>query len=232
MQVKLYDADDPAPNPRRVRIFLREKGLDVPMVSVSLAKGEHKRPEFLALNSLGQVPVLELADGSTLTESVSICRWLEEQQPEPPLFGASAVERARIDMWLRRIELRVTQPLGMVWVHAHPFTAAFMKTQGRRQFRDFGEHNLELFANACRWLDGEIDGRPFLAGDRYSIADIVAQTTFDLGAAVGIDLPADCGRVRDWYSRVSARPSAALDLSRFPVALAREQLAKALTANS
>jgi len=226
--VKLYNADDPAPNPRRVRIFLKEKGLEIPFVPVSLAAREHKRPEFLARNSLGQVPVLELDDGSTLTESVSICRYLEELQPEPALFGVAAAERARIDMWLRRVEMRVMQPLGMVWVHAHPFTAAYLESQGHRQFKDFGESNLGVFAEACSWLDGEISGRPFIAGDRYSMADIVAQTTFDLGGAVGVDMPEACGHLRDWYARVSARPSAALDLSRFPVAVAREGLAKAL----
>jgi glutathione S-transferase len=224
--MKLYNDNDPAPNPRRVRIFLLEKGIDVPLVHVPLAEGKHKTPEFLAKNSLGQLPVLELDDGSTLSESVSICRYLEALHPEPALFGRSALESARIDMWIRRIELRVMMPAGMVWIHCHPFTAAYAASQGRAQFKDFGESNLKVFAGACRWLDGEISGRAFVAGDTYSMADIVLQTTLDFGAAIGIDLPEDCKNLRDWYARVSSRPSAGQDLSKFPVQLARKGLAR------
>jgi glutathione S-transferase len=224
--MKLYNDNDPAPNPRRVRIFLLEKGIDVPLVHVPLAEGKHKTPEFLAKNSLGQLPVLELDDGSTLSESVSICRYLEALHPEPALFGRSALESARIDMWIRRIELRVMMPAGMVWIHCHPFTAAYAASQGRAQFKDFGESNLKVFAGACRWLDGEIAGRAFVAGDTYSMADIVLQTTLDFGAAIGIDLPEDCKNLRDWYARVSSRPSAIQDLSKFPVQLARKGLAR------
>jgi glutathione S-transferase len=224
--MKLYNDNDPAPNPRRVRIFLLEKGIDVPLVHVALAEGKHKTPEFLAKNSLGQLPVLELDDGSTLSESVSICRYLEALHPEPPLFGRGAEESARIDMWIRRIELRVMLPAGMVWVHCHPFTAAYAASQGRAQFKDFGESNLKVFAGACRWLEGEIAGRAFVAGDAYSMADIILQTTLDFGAAIGIDLPEDCKNLRDWYARVSRRPSAAQDLSKFPVQLARKGLGR------
>ncbi len=130
--MKLYNDSDPAPNPRRVRIFMLEKGIDVPLVHVPLAEGKHKTPEFLAKNSLGQLPVLELDDGSMLSESVSICRYLEALHPEPPLFGRGPAESARVDMWIRRIELRVMLPAGMVWVHCHPFTAAYAAAQGRR----------------------------------------------------------------------------------------------------
>jgi glutathione S-transferase len=224
--MKLYNDNDPAPNPRRVRIFLLEKGIDVPLVHVPLAEGKHKTSEFLAKNSLGQLPVLELDDGSTLSESVSICRYLEALHPEPALFGRSALESARIDMWIRRIELRVMMPAGMVWVHCHPFTAAYAASQGRAQFKEFGESNLKVFAGACRWLDGEIAGRAFVAGETYSMADIILQTTLDFGAAIGIDLPEDCKNLRDWYARVSSRPSAAQDLSKFPVQLARKGLAR------
>jgi glutathione S-transferase len=224
--MKLYNDDDPAPNPRRVRIFLLEKGLDVPLVRVSLFEGQHKTPEFLAKNSLGQLPVLELDDGSTLSESVSICRYLEALHPEPPLFGRGAAESARVDMWIRRIELRVMLPLGMVWVHRHPFTAAYAASQGRAQFKEFGESNLGVFAGACRWLDREIAGRAFVAGESYSMADIILQTTLDFGGAIGIDLPDECANLREWYGRVSKRPSAALDLSKFPTKLARQGLGR------
>ncbi|MFI5316290.1 MAG: glutathione S-transferase family protein [Myxococcota bacterium] len=224
--MKLYNDDDPAPNPRRVRIFLLEKGLEIPLVRVPLAEGKHKAPEFLAKNSLGQLPVLELDDGTALAESVSICRYLEALHPEPRLFGRTPAEIGRIDMWIRRIEFRVMLPAGMIWVHAHPFTAAYAASQGRPQFKEFGESNLKVFAGACRWLGREIAGRPFIAGDAYSMADIILQTTLDFGAAIGIDLPDDCKQVSDWYARVSARPSAVLDLKRFPVELARKGLGK------
>ena len=226
--MKLYNDADPAPNPRRVRILLLEKGISIPLAPIALAKGEHKTPEFMAKNSLGQLPVLELDDGSHLSESVSICRYLEELHPEPPLFGRDAAERARVDMWLRRVELRVMLPAGMVWVHAHPFTAPYAASQGRAQFKEFGASNLSVFEGACRWLDRELEGRNFIAGDRYSMADIVLQTTFDFGAAIGIDVPEKCTRLLDWYARVSARPSAKLDLGQFPTKVAREGLAKSL----
>ena len=230
--MKLYYDADPAPNPRRVRIFLAEKGLAIPLVRVALMKGEHKAPEFLLKNSLGQLPVLELDDGSHLSESVSICRYLDELHPEPPLFGRDAAERARTDMWIRRIEFRVMMPLAMIWVNAHPFTAAYAASQGRKQFVEYGAANLPIFAGACRWLDKELESHAFVAGERYSMADIVAQSTFDFGALIGVDLPEKCARLRDWYARVSARPSAAQDLSQFPVQVAREGLAKSLASLS
>ncbi|HTO70716.1 MAG TPA: glutathione S-transferase family protein [Myxococcota bacterium] len=224
--MKLYDDNDPAPNPRRVKLFLREKGIEIPLVNVPLAQGAHKTPEFLAKNSLGQLPVLELDDGTYLAESVSICRYLESLYPEPPLFGRDAAESARIDMWIRRVEFRIMLPLGMLWVHVHPFTAAYAASQGRAQFKDFGESNWKVFEGACRWLDRELQGREFLAGDRYSMADIVLQSTFDFGGAIGADVPAGCANLAAWYARVSARPSAALDLSRFPVQVARKGLSR------
>ena len=230
--MKLYYDADPAPNPRRVRIFLAEKGLEIPLVRVALFKGEHKAPEFLQKNSLGQLPVLELDDGSFLSESVSICRYLEELHPEPSLFGRDAAERARIDMWSRRVEFRVMMPLGMVWVHAHPFTAAYAASQGRKQFVEYGAASVPQFAGACRWLDEELDGREFVAGGRYSMADILLQTTLDFGAVIGVDVPESCERLRAWHARVSARPSAAQDLSQFPVQVAREGLAKTLASVS
>jgi glutathione S-transferase len=215
--MKLYHEYDPAPNPRRVRLFLAAKGLEIPLERVSLAGRRHKTPEFLAKNSLGQLPVLELDDGSTLCESVSICRYLEELHPEPPLFGRSAKERALVDMWLRRIEFRLMLPLGMIWVHTHPLTAAVAASMGREQHKAYGESNRPVFAGACRWLDGEIAGRSFVAGGDYSMADIVAQTSFDFGRAIDVEIPQGCSNLRSWYERVSSRPGAALDLSRFPV---------------
>jgi glutathione S-transferase len=202
--MKLYHYRLPAPNPRRVRIFLAEKGLSLPLEEVPMHKRSHKAPEFLEKNSLGQLPVLELDDGTTLCESISICRYLEELHPEPALFGSTALERARIDMWNRRIEFSVMNPVAAVWIHTHPLTAAIT-----RQFKDYGEASKDRVTGALQWLDGELAAREFIAGDDYSIADIVALTTIDFAKFIGLEVPAQCANVLAWHQRVSARPSAA-----------------------
>ena len=219
--MKLFNESDPAPNPRRVRIFLKEKGVDIELVPTPLMKRAHKSPEHLARNPLGQVPVLELDDGSHLSESVTICRYLEELHPEPNLFGRDAKERATVDMWIRRVEFRLMIPVGQIWVHAHPSTAAVATTAFGQQFKDFGEANRKVFASACRLVDREIPARPFIAGDRYTMADIVAQTTFDFARFIGVDIAEDCTALRDWYARVSARPSAIFEVPEERLALAR-----------
>ncbi len=219
--MKLYNENDPAPNPRRVRIFMKEKGIDIELVPTSLIKRAHKAPDHLARNPLGQVPVLELDDGSHLSESVSICRYLEELHPEPNLFGRDAKERAFVDMWVRRVEFRLMQPLGQIWVHTHPFTAAVATQAMGRQFKDFGEANRKPFESGCRLFDQELGGRRFMAGDRYTMADIVAQTTFDFARFIGVDIPHECKHLTDWYARVCARPSAAFAVSDEMLARAR-----------
>src|SRR5258706_8590431 len=122
--MKLYGAPMPAPNPRRVRIFLAEKGVDLPETPIDLMKREHKSPEHVARNSLGQVPTLELDDGRTISETVAICRYFEELHPQPPLFGGDAFEKATVDMWVRRIEIQFITPVRDYWRHAHPRPAA------------------------------------------------------------------------------------------------------------
>jgi len=219
--VKLYNESDPAPNPRRVRIFMKEKGIDIELVPTPLIKRAHKAPEHLARNPLGQVPVLELDDGSHLSESVAICRYLDELHPEPNLFGADARERAFVDMWSRRVEFRLMQPLGQIWIHTHPFTAAVATHAMGRQFKDFGDANRKPFENACGLFDKELAARKFIAGGRYTMADIVAQTTFDFARFIGVDIPHGCENLRDWYERVSARPSAAFAVSEEMLARAR-----------
>jgi glutathione S-transferase len=200
----LYDEHNPAPNPRRVRIFLAEKGIDVPRVRVELRKREHKSDAHRARNSLGQVPTLELDDETMISESVSICRYLESLHPTPALFGATALEAAQIDMMIRRVEFQMMTPVGMFWRHAHPLTAALLT-----QFKDFGESNRALYAGACKWLDREIAGRDFIAGDAYSMADIIALTTVDFATFTGLELSPECAALRAWHERVSGRESAA-----------------------
>ncbi len=202
--MKLYNSAMPAPNPRRVRIFAAEKGIDLPLEEVALAKREHKSDAFREKNSLGQTPVLELDDGTTISESVSICRYLEETHPEKPLFGRNALERAQVDMWLRRVEFVLMGPIGNFWRHAHPYTAKIVK-----QFNDFGESNREAAAAAFRWLDRELAGREFLAGDYFSAADITALCTVDFADFAGLKVPEDAPNLRAWHARVSQRPSAA-----------------------
>lgn len=199
----LYGAPSPAPNPRRVRIFLAEKGIDLPETPVSLMKGEHKSPEHRARNSLGQVPTLVLDDGTAISETVAICRYFDEVQPDPPLFGTSPVEKALVDMWVRRVEFTVMQPVGNFWRHAHPRTAALLT-----QYKDFGESNRDAYGRALGWLDRELDGRTFVAGEAYSMADICALTTVDFADWIGLPVPEDLANVRGWRERVSARPSA------------------------
>lgn len=200
----LYGAPMPAPNPRRVRIFLAEKGVDLPETPVNMMKREHKSPEFRAKNSLGQVPALELDDGTVIAETVAICRYLESLHPEPPLFGRTPLEQAQVDMWIRRIEFQLMQPVSMFWRHAHPRTAALLT-----QYKDFGESNRQNYANAQRWLDGELADRPFIAGEAYSMADVCAQSTVDFAQWIGLELEEDALNLRAWRDRVTARPSAA-----------------------
>lgn len=199
----LYGAPNPAPNPRRVRIFLAEKGIDLPETPLNLVQREHKSPEHRARNSLGQVPTLVLDDGTAISETVAICRYFDETHPEPPLFGRSPVEKALVDMWIRRIEFTLMQPVGNFWRHAHPRTAALLT-----QYKDFGESNRETYANALKWLDRELAERPFIAGEAYSMADICALTTVDFADWIGLPVPEERSHVTAWRARVSGRSSA------------------------
>jgi len=201
--MKLYGSPTPAPNPRRVRIFLAEKGIDLPETRIDLMKREHKAPEHLARNSLGQVPTLELDDGETISETVAICRYFEESQPEPSLFGRAPVEKARVDMWVRRVEFQLMIPVGNYWRHFHPRTAALLT-----QYKDFGESNVEAYARGQRWLDGELAQGPFIAGDAFSMADICALSTVDFAAWIGLPIDPERTNLLAWHQRVSSRPSA------------------------
>ncbi|MDB5476060.1 MAG: glutathione S-transferase [Phenylobacterium sp.] len=200
----LYGAPNPAPNPRRVRIFLAEKGIELPETPLSLMQREHKSDAHKARNSLGQVPTLVLDDGTAISETVAICRYFEETQADPPLFGTGAAGKALVDMWVRRIEFQVMQPVGNFWRHAHPRTAALLT-----QYKDFGEANRATYAGGLKWLDRELADRPFIAGDSYSMADICALSTVDFAGWIGLEVPEELSNVKAWHARVSARPSAA-----------------------
>ena len=198
-----YDSPNPAPNPRRVRIFAAEKGIDLPSQQVSIPQREQKAPEFVAKNPRGQTPILELDDGTVIAESVAIMRYLDALNPEPPLFGGTPLEIAEIEMWNRRVEMILMLPVGAVWVHTHRFTAAL---PGRNT--EWGEANRPRVEEAMRFFDSSLDGREFLAGSAFSAADILLLTTLDFALFVGLEIPEDCASLREWHARVSARPSA------------------------
>lgn len=204
--MKLYDVAQ-APNPRRVRMFLAEKDIEVPTVQVDMRAGEHKTPEFLRRNASGKVPVLELDDGSCIAESVAICRYFEALQPQPPLFGDTAAEIARIDMVNRQLEFELLGPIGQAWVNG-PVVAKVMP--GREQIpaaRELGEKAARSY---YRRLDTVLAEQPFMAGDTFSVADITALCVIDFAAAL-VDLKPDEGlqHLWRWHAEVSGRPSAA-----------------------
>jgi glutathione S-transferase len=200
--VKLYDSKL-APNPRRVRIFLAEKGIEVPSVQVDLGKAETRTPEFLARNPMGGVPVLELDDGTAISESVAICRWFEETHPSPPLMGTDAKDRALVEMWQRRMEYELFRYVTGCFQNTHDFF------KGRsEQVPAYGEVCRATARKRLAWLDGELAARPFVAGERYSIADITALCAIDFGRVVGIRIEPEQANLKRWHDAVSARPSA------------------------
>ncbi len=199
-----YDSPNPAPNPRRVRIFAAEKGIELPSQEVSILKREQKSPEFVAKNPRGQTPALELDDGTVIAESVAICRYLEALHPEPPLFGTTPTEIALIEMWSRRVEMIGMNPIGQVWVHTHQFTAAL---PGRNA--EWGEANRPRVADAFAFFDRSLENSEYLAGDSYSMADILLLTTVDFATFVGCGPSPENGALLRWHETVSARPSAA-----------------------
>jgi glutathione S-transferase len=202
----LYDAPSPAPNPRRVRIYLAEKGLGIPTEQLSIVKGEHKSADYLAKYEPGQVPSLELDDGTIIGESVAICRYFEALHPEPPLFGTDALSIATIDMWIRRVEFTLMHTVGQVWMHAHPFTARVVKPQ----YKEFGESNRAHAVRAMRRFDKALGASTYVAGPDFSMADIVLLTTIDFADFIGLPMPEDVPALIDWHARISARPSATI----------------------
>ncbi|MBW2543667.1 MAG: glutathione S-transferase family protein [Deltaproteobacteria bacterium] len=200
--MKLYDSAL-APNPRRVRIFLAEKGIEVPIVPVDIVKAENRQPAFLAKNPLGAVPVLELDDGTFLSESTAICRYFEEVRPDPPLMGTDASDRALVEMWLRRIEFEVAFPIMQTFRNTHDFF------KGRiPQVPEWGEVCKQKALEQLAWLDGEMADRPFVAGDRYTIADITLLIGVDFGRVSDIRIDPKHKNLTRWYGEASSRPSA------------------------
>jgi len=201
--MKLYDGGR-APNPRRVRIFLAEKGLDVPKVPVDMGALEHRGETITRLNPLQRLPVLELDDGTVITESVAICRYFEELSPEPALFGSGALGRAKVEMWQRRVEFGLFGTVSAAFRHLHPA----MKEWEVPQVPEWGEANKPKAQNFLRFLAGELAGRPYLAGDEFSIADITGFIAIQFMKPARIDMPEGLAHVKRWYNAIAARPSA------------------------
>jgi glutathione S-transferase len=201
--MKLYDGGR-VPNARRVRIFLAEKGITVPMEPIDLGKKEHKSESFSARNPLQRVPVLELDDGTILTESVAICRYFEEIHPEPPLFGVGAVGRAMVEMWNRRAELELYLAVQAAFRHLHPGMAGYEVPQ----IAAWGEANKSRAMEAMRLFDTQLATNRFVAGDRFSIADITAFVSIDFLKPARLAMPADLAHLARWHAECAARPSA------------------------
>lgn len=201
--MKLFDGGR-APNPRRVRVFLAEKSIEVPLVAVNMGAMEHKKQAVATRNPLQRLPVLELDDGTILTESVAICRYFEELHPEPALFGTGALGKAVVEMWQRRLELNLLSAVAQAFRHIHPA----MKEWEVPQVPEWGEANKPKALEFLRLLDAELAGREFAAGDAYSIADITGMIAVDFMKPARIAVPEDCANVLRWYKSVSSRPSA------------------------
>jgi glutathione S-transferase len=200
--VKLYDSAY-APNPRRVRFFLAEKGIEIPAVQVDIGKAENREPEFLAKNPMGGLPLLELDDGSYIAETMAICRYFEELQPDPPLLGTGALDRALVEMWQRRMEFEVFLPIAQTFRNTHEFF------KGRLvQVPEYGEACRKLALGRLAWLDELLGEREWVAGDRFTVADITAACGIDFGRVIDIKITPEQKDLTRWHEAVSARPGA------------------------
>ena len=188
---------------RRVRIFMAEKGITIERREVDAASGANATPEFLRLNPMGKLPVLELDDGSAIAESLAICRYLESLHPHPPLMGRTPQTAAHIDMWTLRIDHELSQPIALAFVHSSDFY------RGRvEQVPEVAGWARNRALQTMAWLDGELAERSHIAGDDYTLADIVAQCACVLGKATGLRIPAELTNLSRWFAEVTARPTA------------------------
>jgi len=201
--MKLYDGGR-APNPRRVRIFLAEKGIEVPTEQVDLGALQQRSEAFTAINPMQRVPALVLDDGTVIAESIAICRYFEALNPQPPLFGRGALETALVEMWNRRAELHLLFPVASVFQHLHPA----MKQMVQPQVPDWGEANKPRVMTFLQFLDGELQSRQYVAGANYTVADITALVAVDFMRVAKLVAPTTLTNLKRWHEAVSARPSA------------------------
>jgi glutathione S-transferase len=201
--MKLYDGGR-APNPRRTRIFLAEKGIRLPTEQVDLAAMEQMSAAYAAINPIKRVPALVLDDGTVITESIAICRYFEALQPDPPLFGRGALEIARIDMWNRRLELHLLFPVSHVFRHLHPA----MKAMEVPQVPAWAEANKPRILEFIALVDGELKDRRFMTGDTFTVADITGLIAIDFMKPAKLVVPDALKHLNRWHAEISARPSA------------------------
>jgi glutathione S-transferase len=193
-------------NPIRVAIFLAEKGVDLPFVPVDLMKGAHREPAFLEMNPAAQVPVLELDDGTCISETIAICRYFERLHPEPPLFGVDALDEAIVEMWQRRIEFQLYLPAMHVLRHSIPAIAVLEPVQ----LEQWAELNRPRTIRGIEILDAQLASNEFVAGPRFTVADITAEFVVSgMLPMLGMEVPSGCRNVARWHEEVSARPSVA-----------------------
>ncbi len=192
------------PNPRVVRMFMAEKGIAVPLVEVDLMKGENRKEPYLSKNPHGQMPALELDDGSTVCEITAICEYLEDTHPKPALIGSNAKEKAETRMWTRRVDLNVCEPLAN----------GFRFSQGLPLFKDrmitlpeAADGLKKIARDRLKWIDGNIAGRDFVCGSRFTLADVLLFCFLDFGGQVGQPLDPENKNVAAWFARVKSRPS-------------------------
>jgi glutathione S-transferase len=201
--MKLYDSKL-APNPRRTRIFLAEKGISLPTEQIDIAAQQHKTPEYAAINPLQRMPALMLDDGTIITESIAICRYFEMLHPEPPMFGVGPKDSAPVEMWNRRAEINFFANVAAVFRHTHPA----MKELEVPQVPAWADANRPRVAWFLEMLNGELANREFIAGDRYTVADITMQVAVDFMKPARLVMPEGVANVKRWHAAVSARPSA------------------------
>jgi glutathione S-transferase len=201
--MKLYDGGR-FPNPRRVRVFIAEKGIAMPpLQQVDLAAMEHKSEAFTAINPSQEIPVLELDDGTVIAESVAICRYFEEVNPEPPLFGVGATGKAMVEMWHRRVELGLFASITAAFRHGHPGMAGHEIPQ----VAEWAAINRERVEKQLRLLDNQLSRHRFVTGDAYTIVDITAMIAVDFMRLPKLMIPEDCAHLKRWHGEVAARPA-------------------------
>jgi glutathione S-transferase len=201
--MKLYDGGR-APNPRRTRIFLAEKGINLPAEQIDLGALQQRTPAYTAVNPMQRVPALVLDDGTVITESIAICRYFEEIQPDPPLFGRGALEVAQVEMWNRRMELHLLSAVSHVFRNSHPA----MKEMEVPQVPAWAEANKPRIKDFLAVLDRDLADRPFVAGRNYSVADITGLVAVDFMKPAKLAVPDGLKNLKRWHAEVSARPSA------------------------
>ncbi len=200
--MKLYDSV--GPNPQIVRIVLAEKGVDIPKQRVNLREGENRKAAFLAVNPMGQLPALELDDGAVLTEVTAISEYLDELHPTPPLIGSTAVERAETRMWMRRIDLNIMEPM----LHGFQYGEGLTMFESRVPCIPEASSGLKSLAQHwLKWLDGQMTGRRYVVGGRYTLADILLFCVLDFGGKVGQPLDPALAALTAWQARMAERPA-------------------------